>query len=91
MDAPVMACHKDQPGTAHPLRLCAGWLAVVGPHHLGVRMAVLTGELPAQALQPGDDWPELHESLAAMIDSWPENPGAPPPSRSRQRRTPPDD
>ncbi|MGW5161698.1 hypothetical protein ACWEPN_40050 [Nonomuraea wenchangensis] len=22
-----MACHLDQPDTAHPLRLCAGWLA----------------------------------------------------------------
>lgn len=34
IDAPMAPCHVDQPGTAHPMRLCAGWLAVVGRDHL---------------------------------------------------------
>ncbi|MGK5557969.1 hypothetical protein ACSNOI_40825 [Actinomadura kijaniata] len=50
-----MACHKDQADTAHPLRLCAGWLAVVGPDHIGVRIAMLTGRLLAEAVYPPDE------------------------------------
>ncbi|QWF81042.1 hypothetical protein HUW46_04467 [Amycolatopsis sp. CA-230715] len=65
--APAMSCHLDQPGTAHPMRLCAGWLAVVGPHHLGIRMQVIAGELPEQALRPGPDWPELHAGLDHLV------------------------
>lgn len=42
----MMACHRDQPGTAHPMRLCAGWLAVVGRDHLGVRLKILAGSCP---------------------------------------------
>jgi hypothetical protein len=41
--APMMACHLDQPDTAHPMRLCAGYLAVVGRDHLGVRLKVMAG------------------------------------------------
>jgi hypothetical protein len=66
-DAPAMSCHQDQPGTAHAMRLCAGWLAVVGRDHLSVRMAVLAGRLPESAVVPGGDWPRLYESLEAMI------------------------
>ncbi|MCZ1012167.1 DUF6283 family protein [Streptomyces lydicus] len=67
LEAPNMACHLDQPGTAHALRLCAGWLAVVGHHHHGVILAVLSGRLPETVLEPGDDWPELHPDLDTMI------------------------
>lgn len=66
-EAPSMACHLDQPGTAHPLRLCAGWLAVVGHHHHGVILSVLAGRLPDTVLEPGDGWPELHSGLDSMI------------------------
>ncbi|MED7931158.1 hypothetical protein SMD20_43540 [Nonomuraea sp. LP-02] len=33
-----MGCHLDQPDPAHPLRLCAGWLAVIDPHHFRTRL-----------------------------------------------------
>jgi Family of unknown function (DUF6283) len=63
----TMACHQDQPGTAHAMRLCAGWFAVVGPDHIGVRMMVALGKLPA--LTPGPDWPPLYSSLEEMLDA----------------------
>ncbi|MFI7445821.1 DUF6283 family protein [Nonomuraea indica] len=66
--APRMACHKDQPDTAHPMRLCAGWLAVVGPDHIGVRLSLIDGRLPAEAIDPDTrDWPALHASLAELM------------------------
>jgi hypothetical protein len=51
---------------------CAGWLAVAGYGHLGVRLAVAMGRLPAGALEPGEDWPGLYASydeLAAANDT----------------------
>ncbi|MGW5688825.1 DUF6283 family protein [Nonomuraea sp. NPDC003754] len=66
--APRMACHKDQPDTAHPFRLCAGWLAVVGPEHIGVRMSLLHGRLPGGAVDPDRcHWPPLHASLPELL------------------------
>lgn len=63
-----MACHLDQPGTAHPLRLCAGWLVVVGPHHYRARLALLTGQLPPAALYPDTrDWPPLVDGLDELL------------------------
>jgi len=76
LDAPQMACHLDQPETAYPLRLCAGWLAVVGRHHLPTRLAVLAGRLPAHALDPGPGWPALWCSLREMLAL--RRPGSPP-------------
>lgn len=65
---PVMSCHKDQPGTAHPMRLCAGWLAVVGPQHVPTRMDLILGNLPAEAVYPDTrDWPALHASLTDLL------------------------
>lgn len=64
----MSACHKDQPDTAHPMRLCAGWLAVVGPDHIGVRLSLIDGRLPAEAIDPDTrDWPALHASLAELM------------------------
>lgn len=62
--SPMFGCHKieTEPGAA-----CAGWLAVAGHHHLTVRLAVITDRLPAEALRPGDDWPELFPDYAAML------------------------
>ena len=59
LTAPIFACHLSTEG--HD-RACAGWLAICGYEHLGVRLAVATGTLPAEALNPGDGWPELFES-----------------------------
>jgi uncharacterized protein DUF6283 len=58
-DAPMFACHKTPDGQE---RACAGWLAVAGFAHLGVRLAVLTGRLDPAALAPGQGWPELYGS-----------------------------
>ena len=63
LDAPIFACHKSEPGRD---RACAGWLAVAGIDHLGVRLAVVLGRLPAEVLRPGGDWPELFDSYGAI-------------------------
>lgn len=44
LDAPMFACHKTPEGKE---QACAGWLAVAGRDHLGVRLAVAHGGLPA--------------------------------------------
>lgn len=59
-------CHEGEPGTGEDLA-CAGWLAVCGPEHIGVRLAVLKGELPPRAVYPDRGrWPELYGSYAQM-------------------------
>lgn len=62
-EAPIFACHKTPDGGE---RACAGWLAVVGYDHLGVRFAIMTGRLDPAALKAGDGWPELYPSYAAL-------------------------
>jgi hypothetical protein len=63
LDAPLFACHKTPEGRE---TACAGWLAVEGADHVGVRLAVVTGRLDAAALEPGDDWPALYPTFADM-------------------------
>lgn len=65
LGAPAFACHKSSPGRD---RACAGWLAVAGIDHLGVRLAVAVGRLEATALRPGEDWPELFASFDEMAE-----------------------
>ncbi len=59
------ACHQSHEGEEV---VCAGWLAVAGHAHPAVRMGVLFGTVSAEALTPGDDWPELHDTFAEVID-----------------------
>lgn len=59
----MFACHKSADGQE---QACAGWLAAVGYHHLGVRLAIAMGRLDPDTLKPGDGWPRLFESYAAM-------------------------
>jgi hypothetical protein len=61
--SPMFACHKTAEGKEIA---CAGWLAICGIDHLGVRYAVASGALPAEALQPGEGWPELFGSYEQM-------------------------
>ncbi|OWL95614.1 hypothetical protein B7435_30205 [Mycolicibacterium peregrinum] len=65
LDAPIFACHKSEPGRD---RACAGWLAVAGVDHLGIRLAVALGRLPSTVFQPGGDWPELFSSYDEMAE-----------------------
>lgn len=69
-NAPTMACHRDQPGTAHAMRLCAGWLAVVGHHHLAIRMAVMAGGLPPHTTTADPGWPKLYPDFATLRAAW---------------------
>lgn len=62
LGSPMFACHKT-PETQE--RACAGWLAVEGASHVGVRLAVIDRRMPSDALVPGDGWPSLHESFAS--------------------------
>jgi hypothetical protein len=66
LDASLFACHKSPEGREEA---CAGWLATVGIEHLGVRVAVATGQLPAEALAPGENWPDLHETYDEMVEA----------------------
>lgn len=65
LTAPIFACHKTKAGRD---KACAGWLAVVGSEHLGIRYAIITGRLPPEVLTPGDDWPELFESYDELAE-----------------------
>lgn len=65
LDAPIFACHKSESGRD---RACAGWLAIAGTDHLGIRLAVAVGRLPAGVLQPGEDWPDLFGSYDEMAE-----------------------
>lgn len=64
--APLFACHKSQDGREVA---CAGWLAVCGIDHIGIRIATARGRVPPEALRPGDDWPELFDSYDEMAES----------------------
>jgi hypothetical protein len=64
-DAAVFACHHSRPGEEFA---CAGFLAVHGRDNIRVRLAVCLGEIPVEALEPGEDWPELHASYDEMMD-----------------------
>lgn len=55
----MFGCHKGEPGTDRDLA-CAGWLARFGLGHVGVRLAIAMGALPADAVRPGPNWPPLH-------------------------------
>jgi hypothetical protein len=65
MRAPIFACHKSAEGKE---MACAGWLAQVGYQHLGMRLAVVQGRLPVEALEPGEDWPELFEDYDELAE-----------------------
>jgi hypothetical protein len=64
LGAKMFACHQSKPGEEFA---CAGWLAVVGSAHPEVRLSVFRKELDPAALQPGVDWPELHESYPEVL------------------------
>lgn len=62
--AELFACHQSKEGGEIP---CAGWLATVGHAHPAVRIAVIGGRLPMDALSPGANWPQLHDSYGQVL------------------------
>lgn len=63
LEAPLFACHKTAEGKE---TACAGWLAVAGRDHLGVRLAVAMRRLDPSTLEPQKDWPVLYGSFEEM-------------------------
>ena len=88
-DAAWFACHQSAPGDEVA---CRGWLAQVGHAHPLVRLAVLSGELPPEALAPASDWPALHatypEVLAKLKANTASLPATAPSADSGQAATP---
>lgn len=66
LGAPMFACHKSPEGSEDA---CAGWLAVAGFEHIGVRFAVAQGRLDPAVCSPGEDWPPLFDSFEEMADT----------------------
>ncbi|MEU8075967.1 DUF6283 family protein [Catellatospora citrea] len=56
----------------HPELVCAGWLAVHGLDHLGVRIAASLGGLPAAVLRPDPARPPLFTDLDTMLAGRPQ-------------------
>ncbi len=63
--SPQFACHQSRMGSEV---VCAGWLATNGGAHVQVRMQVIAGQIPVEALSPGEDWPPLHAEFAEVIE-----------------------
>ncbi len=63
--SPMFGCHKGEPGTDDDLA-CAGWLAREGHNHIGVRLAIMNGDLPMEALEQNDTWPDLYDTYEDM-------------------------
>ena len=68
-EAPVVDCPLDRSDGAQLLPLCAGWLAVIGQHHLPVQLAIALNALPRASLEACDTWPRLYESLEALFEA----------------------
>lgn len=68
-EAPVVDCSLEQPDGAQPLPLCAGWLAVIGQHHLAVQLAIALQRLPHGTLAPPSTWPRLYPTLEALLEA----------------------
>jgi hypothetical protein len=66
LGSPLFACHMSATGAQ---KACAGWLAAVGIESLPVRLAIVQGALPADALTAKEGWPELFESYDEMAQA----------------------
>lgn len=64
LGSPQFACHQSKDGDEI---VCAGWLATNGAAHPAVRINVFAGHTPAEALEPNEDWPDLHETFEEVI------------------------
>lgn len=64
---PLFGCHKGQPGTPEADLACAGWLARFGGDHVTIRLALARGQLPPAMMEPGENWPPLHETWDDVV------------------------
>lgn len=71
----VMACHKS---TKQRPRVCQGWVRVLGFEAIGVRLAVMRGQVTTAEIEHRAG-PELFTSFAAMLRAN----GVPLPPRNR--------
>jgi hypothetical protein len=62
---PFFACHMSVEGRD---AVCAGWAAVCGREHLGLRLAVVVGRAHAGVFDPQPQWPDLYESYTELSD-----------------------
>lgn len=68
-DAGWFICHKtraDEDDDQGVPIICAGWLAAVGRHHIGVRLAVNLGLIPPEKLTHAPGGPPLFSSFDEM-------------------------
>lgn len=63
--APVFACHQSRKDEEI---VCAGWLARYGWDSISVRLGLMDGKYAPEMLEPGEDWPELHETFEEVIE-----------------------
>lgn len=63
----MMPCHKKYPDADQ--YLCAGWLALFGWHHIGVRLMIGSGVIPPEALEVNPDWPPLHPDVQSIKEA----------------------
>jgi hypothetical protein len=63
VNAPRFACHQSHEGREVD---CAGWLAAVGHHHLGVRLRAMLAQEPL--VLPDEGWPRLHGSFQEVLE-----------------------
>jgi hypothetical protein len=63
--APIFACHQSKPEQEV---VCSGWLAVVGDAHPNVRLGVIMGKIPVEALKPQPGWPRLHTNFRQVME-----------------------
>lgn len=66
LNAPMFACHHTRDGA--PVA-CAGWMAVCGLDHLGVRLALADGRLNGEQIRLRKGWPDLYDSYDEMATS----------------------
>jgi len=72
-DVPVFrslfSCHNGHHRDHERPTICAGWAALYGWRHLGMRLNVSRGRVPGWLLDgPGPNWPPLHGSWAEVVD-----------------------
>ncbi|GAA2275583.1 hypothetical protein GCM10009853_032140 [Glycomyces scopariae] len=66
---PVFACHMTTPAPGRESIACTGALAVCGQGNLTLRIGLALGRVPAEAVEPGEGWPELFDSFEEMADA----------------------